>query len=73
MSRSQRPLPEHTQHSQETDIHVPGVIQTHNPSKRAVTDPLLNPTATGIANTPTADTKGKLTAFFMSFSGTVKC
>jgi len=26
-----RPLPDNTQHSQETDIHAPGMIQTHNP------------------------------------------
>jgi GH43 family beta-xylosidase len=31
------------QHSQETDIHVPGGIQTRNPSKRAAADPRLRP------------------------------
>jgi hypothetical protein len=32
---SQRPLPDNTQHSQQTDIHTPGGIRTHIPSKRA--------------------------------------
>jgi len=27
--------PDNTQHLQETNIHAPGGIQTHNPSKRA--------------------------------------
>jgi hypothetical protein len=36
---SQRPLPDNTQHSQETDIHAPGGIRTHNPSKRAAVGP----------------------------------
>jgi hypothetical protein len=36
------------QHSQETDIHVPGGIRTHNPSKRAGADPYLDRAATGI-------------------------
>ena len=31
----QKPLPDNTQHSQETDIHIPGGIRTRNPSKRA--------------------------------------
>jgi len=31
-------LPDNTQHSQETNIHVPGGIRTHNPSKRAATE-----------------------------------
>jgi hypothetical protein len=30
-------------HSQETDIHDPGGIRTHNPSKRAAVDPRLRP------------------------------
>jgi hypothetical protein len=29
--------------SQETDIHAPGGIQTHNPSKRTALDPRLRP------------------------------
>jgi len=36
---SQRPLPDSTQHSQETDTHAPGGIRTNNPSKRAAADP----------------------------------
>ena len=40
---SQEPLPNKAQHSQKTDIHVPGGIHTHNTSKRAVTDPHLRP------------------------------
>ena len=31
---SQRSLPDNTQHSQQTDIHAPGGIRTHNLSKR---------------------------------------
>jgi hypothetical protein len=37
----QRPLSDNTQHSQETGIHAPGGIRTHDPSKRAATDPRL--------------------------------
>ena len=33
----------HTQHSQQTDIHAPGGIRTHNPSKRPAVDPCLRP------------------------------
>jgi hypothetical protein len=40
---SQRPLPDNTQHSQETDIHALVGIRTHNPSKRAAADPRLRP------------------------------
>ena len=39
----QRPLPDKTQHSKETDIHAPGGIRTRNPSKRAVADPSFRP------------------------------
>jgi hypothetical protein len=34
---SQRPLPDNTQHSQQTDSHVPGGIHTHNLSRWAAT------------------------------------
>jgi hypothetical protein len=34
-----RPLPDNTQHAQETDIHAPGGIRTHNPRKRTAEDP----------------------------------
>jgi len=43
ISPSQRPLPNNTQHSQQTDIHVTGGNRTHNPSKRAVADLSLKP------------------------------
>jgi hypothetical protein len=42
-SPSQRPLPDNTQHSQQTDIHAAGGIQAHNPSKRAAADQRLRP------------------------------
>ena len=38
ISSSQRPLPDNTQHSQQTDIHAPGGIRTHNLSRRAAVD-----------------------------------
>jgi hypothetical protein len=31
------------QHSQQTEIHAPGGIRTHKPSKRAAADPRLTP------------------------------
>ena len=34
---------DNTQHSQVTDIHAPGGIRTHNPSKREAADPRLRP------------------------------
>jgi hypothetical protein len=37
ISPKQRPLPDNTQLSQETKIHAPGGIRTHNPSMRAAT------------------------------------
>jgi hypothetical protein len=33
IGRTQKPFPENNQHSQETDIHASGGIQTHNSSK----------------------------------------
>jgi len=42
-SPTQRPLPDNTQHSQETYIHAPGGIQTHIRSKRAAAEPSLRP------------------------------
>jgi hypothetical protein len=38
ISSAQRPLPDNPQHSQKTDIHVPGGIRTHNPNKRSAAD-----------------------------------
>jgi hypothetical protein len=40
---TQRPLCDNTQHSQETDIHAPGGIRTHKPSKRTAAEPRLTP------------------------------
>jgi len=42
-SAPHRPLPDNTQHSNETDTHAPGGIRTRNPSKRAAADPRLRP------------------------------
>ena len=42
-SDAERPLPDNTKHSQETDIHAPGGIRTHNSSKRAAVDLRLRP------------------------------
>ena len=43
VSSSQRPLPDITQHSQQTDIHVPRGIRTHNLSRRVATELRLRP------------------------------
>jgi hypothetical protein len=43
ISSWQGSLPDNTQHSQQTDIHAPGGIGTHNLSMRAVADPHLRP------------------------------
>jgi hypothetical protein len=40
---SDRPPPDNTQHSQETDIHAPGGIRNRNSIKRAAADPRLRP------------------------------
>ena len=40
---SQRPLPDNTQHSQQTNIQAPGGIRTHNRSRRAAVDLRLRP------------------------------
>jgi hypothetical protein len=37
------PLPENTQHSQETGIHIPGGIRTSNPIKLSAVDPSPRP------------------------------
>ena len=41
ISPARRPVPDYTQHSQETDIHASGRIRTRNPSKQAAADPFL--------------------------------
>jgi hypothetical protein len=38
ISSSQRPLPDNTQHSQQTNIHASGGIRNHNLSRRAAAD-----------------------------------
>jgi hypothetical protein len=43
ISSSQRPLPDNTQHSQQTNIHAAGEIQTHDLSRRAAINPRLRP------------------------------
>ena len=43
ISSSQRPLPDNTKHSQQTNFHAPGGIQTHDPSRRAAVDLRLRP------------------------------
>jgi len=43
ISSSQRPLPDITQQSQQTNIHAPGRIRTHNLSRRAAADLCLRP------------------------------
>jgi len=41
ISSSQRPLPDNTQHSQQTNVYAPGGIRTYNLSRRAAADPRL--------------------------------
>ena len=43
ISPSQRPLPDNTQHSQQTNIHALGGIRTHDLSRRAAVDLRLRP------------------------------
>ena len=43
ISSSQRPLPDNTQHSQQTYIPAPGGIRTHDLSRRAAADLRLRP------------------------------
>ena len=43
ISPSQRPLPDNTQHSQQTNNHAPGGIRTHERSRRAAVDLRLRP------------------------------
>jgi hypothetical protein len=40
---TQRPVPDNTRHSSETDIHDRGGIRTHKPRKQAAADPRLRP------------------------------
>jgi len=43
ISSSQGPLPDNTQHSQQTNIHAPGGIRAHNLSRREATDLRIRP------------------------------
>ena len=43
ISSSQRPLPDNTQHSRQTNIHAPGGIRTHDLSRRAAVELRLRP------------------------------
>jgi len=43
ISSSQRPLPDNTQHSQQTNIHAPGGIGTQNLNRQAAADLRLRP------------------------------
>jgi hypothetical protein len=43
ISSPQTPVPDNTQHSQQTNIHAPGGIQTHDLSRRAAADICLRP------------------------------
>jgi hypothetical protein len=43
ISPSQRPLPDNTQHLQQTDIHAPGGIRNFNPSRRSAASSRLRP------------------------------
>jgi len=43
ISPMQGPLPDNTQHSQETDIHSPSKVRIHNPNKRVTADPHVRP------------------------------
>ena len=43
ISSSQRPLPDNAQHSQQTNIHAPSGIRTHNLSRRAAEVLCLRP------------------------------
>ena len=43
ISASQRPLPDKTQHSQQTDFHASGGIRTHDLSRRAAVNLRLRP------------------------------
>jgi hypothetical protein len=48
ISPTQRPLPDNTQHSQETEIHAPGGIRTRNTRKRRPQIQALDRADTGI-------------------------
>ena len=43
ISSSQRPVPDNTQHSQQTNVHAPSGIRTHDLSRRAAEDLRIRP------------------------------
>jgi len=43
LDHEEKTLPDHTQHSQQADIHDPGGIRTCNPSKREAAEARLRP------------------------------
>jgi hypothetical protein len=43
ISSSQRPVPDNTQHTQQTNIHAPGGTRTYDRSRRADVDQILKP------------------------------
>ena len=43
ISASHRPLPDNTQHSQQTDIHAPSRVRTRNVNMHAAAEPRLKP------------------------------
>jgi len=49
---TQRPLPDNTRQSQETDIHAPGGIRPRKSSKRAAASPSLRPRGHRVSTRP---------------------
>ena len=76
ISSSQRPLPDNTRHSQQTNIHAPGGIRTHDLSRRAAVDLRLRPRGywDRLTKDPTAHKlrKSLLTVFFSSLQQTIQ-
>jgi len=69
ISSSQRPLPDNTLPLQQTNIHVPDGIRTHNISRRAAVDLRLDGAATGTNN----DRHGKAKRSFSPFMRMLVC
>ena len=59
-SARRRDLWQHTKHSQETDMSVPGGIRTRDPSKRSAADPRLRPLGHGDRHLDTALPKANI-------------
>ena len=58
-SACRRPLPDNTQHSQQTDIHAPGGIRIHNLSRQKAADLRLRPCGHWDRRQQIANTKKK--------------